>query len=249
MVSVAITNPGTGYTFTNAPVVVFDSPLSYSNVPVIYSSQSPSSNGREATVDIVVGQGSSIIDFEIVNQGYGYRDGDILTVAVGGTTGIPTNTSLAYDEFQIRVEDTYSDQFNAWSIGEFQVFDRLDSQFDGVTRSFKLTVNEEVISIKAAAGSNIEVEQTLLVFINDVLQKPNEGFTFSGGSVITFSEAPKGPIGGVQTGDTSKILFYKGSGSVDVTFTEVLKTIKVGDTLELNNNPEKGQPITLDPNF
>jgi len=246
VVSVAITNPGTGYTFTNAPVVVFDSPLSYSNVPVIYSSQSPSSNGREATIDIVVGQGSSIIDFEIVNQGYGYRDGDILTVAVGGTTGIPTNTSLAYDEFQIRVEDTYSDQFNAWSIGEFQVFDRLDSQFDGVTRSFKLTVNEEVISIKAAAGSNIEVEQTLLVFINDVLQKPNEGFTFSGGSVITFSEAPKGPVGGGQTGDTSKILFYKGSGSVDVTFTEVLKTIKVGDTLELNNNPEKGQPITLD---
>ena len=246
VVSVAITNPGTGYTFTNAPVVVFDSPLSYSNVPLIYSSESPSSNGREATVDIVVGQGSSVIDFEIRNQGYGYRDGDVLTVAIGGTTGIPTNTSLTYDEFQIRVEDTYSDQFNAWSIGEFQVFDRLDSQFDGSTKSFRLTINEEVVSIKAAVGSNIEVEQTLLVFINDILQKPNEGFTFSGGSVITFSEAPKGPVGGGQIGDTSKILFYKGAGSVDVKFTEVLKTVKVGDTLELNNNPEKGQNITLD---
>ena len=246
VISVEITNPGTGYTFTNAPVVVFDQPLSYSNVPVIYSSQSSSSVGREATVDIVVGQGSSIIDFKIVNQGYGYRNSDILTVAVGGTTGIPTNTSLPFNEFQIRVEDTYSDQFNAWSIGEFQVFDRLDSQFDGVTKSFKLTVNEEVISIKAAAGSNIEIEQTLLVFINDILQKPNEGFTFSGGSVITFSEAPKGPVGEDQTGDTSKILFYKGAGDTDVVFTEILKTVKVGDTLELNNNPEKGQPITLD---
>ena len=246
IVSVAITNPGTGYTFTNAPVVVFDPPLSYSNVPLIYSSESPSSQGQAATVDIVVGQGSSVIDFEIRNQGYGYQEGDVLTVAVGGTTGIPTNTSLTFDEFQITIEETYSDQFNAWSVGEFQVFDRLDSRFDGITKSFKLSINEEVVSIKSAPGSNIEVEQTLLVFINDVLQKPNEGFIFEGGSVITFSEAPKGPVGDNPTGDTSKILFYKGAGSVDVTLTNVLETVKVGDTLDLDNDPSRGQAVTLD---
>lgn len=249
VVSVTITNPGTGYTITNPPLVVFDSPLSYSNVPLIYSSQSPSSDGREATINIVVGQGSSIIDFEIINQGYGYREGDILTVAVGGTVGIPTNTSLTFEEFQITVDDTYSDQFNAWSIGEFQIFDRLDSQFDGVTKSFRLTINDEIVAIKSKPGSNIEIEQTLLVFINDVLQKPNEGFTFSGGSVITFNEAPKGATDGSINGDTSKILFYKGAGDVDVVFTEVQKTIKTGDTLDLDNNPEKGQGIIFDQDF
>ena len=240
IVSVAITNPGTGYTHTNPPVVVFDQPLSYSNIPLIYSSQSPSSEGRAATVDIVVGQGSSIIDFEIRDQGYGYRYGDVLTVAVGGTTGIPTNTSLTYDEFQINVEDVYFDQFNAWSIGQFEVFDKLDSQFDGTTKSFKLTINGEITTIKAEPGSNIDVEQTLLVFINDVLQKPNDGFTFNGGSIITFNEAP-------NNGDLSKIIFYKGAGDGDVLFSVgVIPTVKSGDTLKLNYNPEKGQEITLD---
>ena len=38
IVSVAITNPGTGYTHTNQPFVVFDDPLSYSNMRLLYSS-------------------------------------------------------------------------------------------------------------------------------------------------------------------------------------------------------------------
>ena len=39
IVSIAITNPGAGYTSTNPPYVVFDDPLSYSNIPLIYSSR------------------------------------------------------------------------------------------------------------------------------------------------------------------------------------------------------------------
>ena len=64
IVSVAITNPGTGYTSTEPPLVIFDDPLSYSNIPLVYSSSS-SGNGSGAKIDIVVGQGSSVIDFEI----------------------------------------------------------------------------------------------------------------------------------------------------------------------------------------
>lgn len=248
IVSVAITNPGVGYTFSNPPVVIFDDPLAYVNLPLIYSNSSPSQTGAEATIDIVVGQGSSVIDFEVNHQGYGYREGDILTVNLGGMTGIPTNTSLTYDEFQITIDKVYSDQFNGWSIGEFQVFDRLDSEFDGIKKSFKLLLNENPVSIKAAAGSNIEIEQTLLVFINDILQKPNESYIFEGGSLITFNEAPKGPVGFAQTGDTSKILFYRGNGDVDVVFTDIEETVKVGDTIKLNNDPSRGQGITLDQN-
>ena len=250
IVSVAITNPGTGYTFTNAPVVVFDEPLSYVNIPLIFSSSSPSGVGRSATADIVVGQGSSIIDFEVRDTGYGYREGEILTVALGGATGIPTDTTKTFDEFQITVDRVHTDSFAGWSIGQFQVFDRLDDQFDGTTKAFRLSVNEEIISIQSERGSNIELDQTLLVFINDVLQKPGEAYQFDGGSIITFSEAPKGSLVGYgNTGDTSKILFYKGAGDSDVIFTDIIETVKVGDLLKLSNNSDLNQPITLNQDF
>ena len=50
---------------------------------------------------------------------------------------------------------------------------------------------------------------------------------FNGGSIEEFTEAPK-------SGDTAKVLFYKGSGDVDVVFRDVLETVKVGDNLTLN---------------
>jgi hypothetical protein len=78
-----------GYTSTNPPYVIFDDPLSYSNLPLIYSSV-PLGVGTQATVNVVVGQGSSVIDFEIINTGYGYIEDQILTVPIGGPTGIPT---------------------------------------------------------------------------------------------------------------------------------------------------------------
>ncbi|MFL0774194.1 MAG: hypothetical protein AB8A39_05465, partial [Prochlorococcus sp.] len=43
--------------------VLFDDPLSYSNIPLIYSSSSVVGVGTSATIDIQVGQGSSVIDF------------------------------------------------------------------------------------------------------------------------------------------------------------------------------------------
>ena len=39
------------------------------------------------------------------------------------------------------------------------------------------------------------------------------------------------------------MLFYKGSGDIDVVFTDVIETVKNGDTLDINNNPEVGQTI------
>ena len=40
-----------------------------------------------------------------------------------------------------------------------------------------------------------------------------------------------------KVGDSSKVLFYKGSGDVDVVFTNVIETVKVGDTLDIDNLP------------
>ena len=75
------------------------------------------------------------------------------------------------------------------------------------------------------------------------------GYEFEGGSIITFSEAPRGAHlkdGNVAVGDSSKILFYKGAGAVDVVFRDVLETVKKGDQLDITYSPQKGQTVTLD---
>ena len=191
IVSVAITNPGTGYTSTNPPELVFDDPHSYDNIPVQYSSSGPTGAGKSATVNIVVGQGSSVIDFEFRYSGYAYGEGEILTVPVGGPTGIPTDSSASFEEFQITVDRIFTDNFNGWSVGQLQVLDKFDDLFNGVTRDFRLLLNTQPVSIQSSPGSSIEVDQTLLIFINDVLQEPGKGFVFTGGSTVEFTEPPK----------------------------------------------------------
>ena len=238
VIAVSITNPGSGYTSSNPPIVVFDDPLSYTDIPLIYSSSSSQGSGNESKADIVVGQGSSVIDFTIKNTGYGYGRGEILTVNVGGNSGIPTDISKPYSEFQIYVDETHTDGFSGWVLGELEVFDNIQDLFDGITKKFPLKLGGNPTTIRSARGSNIDVESTLLIFINDILQKPGEAYFFGGGSTIQFSEAPK-------EGDTCKILFYKGSGDVDVVFRDTLETVKVGDNLTLNYESGFGQGIGL----
>jgi hypothetical protein len=226
IVSIAITNPGTGYTSTNPPEVIIDPPLSYSEIPLIYSNSSVSGSGVNAVANIIVGQGSSVIDFELVNLGYGYEQEQILTVAIGGTAGIPTTGSASFREFQLSIEKTNSDKFSGWSIGELKVLDNYDALFDGSRTQFPILDSGSLISIRPSLGSPINVQDVLLIFINDILQIPGDGYIFNGGSVITFTEAPK-------SGDTSKILFYKGSGSIDVISRNILETVKEGDELTI----------------
>jgi hypothetical protein len=235
IVSVAITNPGSGYTSTNQPFVVFDDPLSYSNMDLVYSSSSATGFGTHATANVVVGQGSSVIDFEIVNSGYGYGNGQILTVAIGGTTGIPTTSSYSGNEFQLTIDEVHVDEFTGWSVGTLDVLDRVDEFVDGVRKDFPLTKAGSIVSIVAAKGSKINVEDVILVFLNNTLQVPGEGYTFDGGSTVVFTEAPK-------VGDNINILFYKGSGDTDVIFRNIIETVKKGDTLQLNSDRSVGQP-------
>jgi hypothetical protein len=237
IVSVAITNPGAGYTSSNPPFVIFDSPLSYDNIPLVYSSSRPSGVGTGAKVSIVVGQGSSVIDFEITNFGYNYGSDQILTVETGGLAGIPTDPTKPFSEFHINVKSVISDSFAGWNIGQLEVLDKIENKFNGLRRNFTLSKDGSPVTIKSKKGSNIDVQATLLVFLNNILQVPGEGYTLSGGSVITFAEPPKPIVDGIEgTGDTCKILFYKGSGDVDVQLLDVIETVKVGDTLTIDDN-------------
>ena len=51
--------------------------------------------GTGAKVDVKVGQGSSVIEFELVSGGFGYGESEELRLSIGGTTGIQNYIELA----------------------------------------------------------------------------------------------------------------------------------------------------------
>ncbi len=229
---VAITISKGGYSQVDPPFVIIDEPLSYTNIPLEYSSESVAGVGTNATVDIVVGQGSSVIDFRLNCTGSAYREGEILTIPYGGPTGIQTDTTTYYNEFQLTVQEQFTDKFTGWSLGTLEALDDWDALFDGQTVTFPLRRTGDDISIRTSKGSKIDIDHVLLIFINDILQVPGKAYTFEGGSLVTMMEPPK-------AGDLSKIIFYKGSGPIDVLTKEILETVKEGDdlTIERGSNP------------
>ena len=237
-ISTDVTVTYTGAGFTSSSYVVVDNPLSYTNMDLVYSSSSVTGFGTHATADIVVGQGSSVIDFEIVNSGYGYGNDQILTIPVGGLTGIPTTSSYSGNEFQLTIDEVHVDDFSGWSIGTLESLDRIDEYIDGTRKDFTLTQSGSIISIVAARGSKINVQDVLLIFVNKILQVPGKAYTFNGGSTVVFTEAPK-------IGDTVSILFYKGSGDNDVIFRNVIETVKKGDTVQIKSDRSIGQASYL----
>ena len=138
-------------------------------------------------------------------------------------------TTLDFEEFNFYITQTQTDQFTGWTIGDLQVVDDISSQFNGDTTRFAIKFNGVRTSIKSAKGSLIDVQATLLVFINDVLQVPGESYVFPGGSTLRFTEAPK-------LGDSCKIIFYRGTGDIDVEFVDILETVSPGDLLTIGGD-------------
>lgn len=237
IVAITTSYEGVNLDQNNPPLIVIDKPLPYGGIPLVYADGS-NGIGTGARVDVTVGQGSSVINFEIISGGFGYGNGETLRLAIGGTTGIQTTGSSDFAHFEINVTDVYRDTFNGFTIGELDVFDKLDDEFDGKTTKFPLKIANSQFAIEVEKGSEIDITQTLIVTINDILQVPNDAYKFNGGSIIEFTEPPK-------KGDTSKIIFYKGTPDVDVTFVDILETVKIGDTLQLKNDAIRGQDFGL----
>jgi hypothetical protein len=281
IVSVTLTNFGSGFFSDNIPEILIDAPLNYESIPLVYSSSSQSGIGTGAKIDVVVGQGSSVISYEIREYGYGYKTGDILTLPLGddnggleGLTnfdfqiisenqiinpGITTtfegpavvddnilifvdddavliigdnNYISAVNEFQIFVDSVYKDKFSAWSFGELEVFDSPENLFNGIRKTFPLRINGVQKSIIGDATTDLQA--ALIIFVNGILQIPGESYIFEGGSSITFIDAPQGNLEGTEeTGDTCKILFYRGTKDIDVVDVDILETIKRGDDVRL----------------
>ena len=230
--SVTITNGGgSGFSSTSPPDLEFDRPLNYENMRLVGSS-----TGIGASVSVRVGAASSVIAFQITNYGYNYRIGDVLTIEEGGQAGILTDANLVVKDFALTVEDTFNDSFSGFTFGELEKLNSFDDLFDGDRKTFNLTktvgATATPITLRSAKGSPIKVEYNCLIFLNDILQIPFESYVFSGGSQITFSEAPK-------SDDKVRIYYYRGSEH-DVVEVDILETVKPGDKLTINKYPDIG---------
>ena len=145
----------------------------------------------------------------------------------------------SYSQFELTVDRIFASKFSGWNVGEFIVLDKVDPFFNGARRLFPLSVNGDSISFFAKSNSGINLQSNLLVFVNDILQTPGEGYQFTGGSTIRFTEAPKGGIAGFTTeGDKAKIFMYTGTQDIDVRTVDVLPSVKVGDEVQLYSNQD-----------
>ena len=222
---------GSGYSASNPPLVTVEAPAPYRNLSLV------GGNGSGAKMDVVVGTGGSIVNFNMSDRGSGYEVGDVLSL-----TGIPFNTvGIGTSNFVVTVVNKYQDKFAGWTFGQLLELDDFSNQFNGFRKSFLLTrttVNKEYYSIVAKQGSGIILANNLLIFLNDVLQKPNVDYVFTSGTRLEFKEAPK-------PGSNFRIYFYTGS-SADFREIDVDESIKPGDRLRLqqqNRIPSQNQRI------
>lgn len=223
--SLTIINPGVGYTSRVLPEVRINAPQNYYNLNLEYAS-GYTGMGTGAKCSVIVGNGSSIISFELNNLGIGYSVGDVLVVP-----GISTNPyASSFEEFRVNVLETFTDRFSGWYPGQFIQFDDIAPFFNGVKKKFTLTVTnfgqKQILSLKANP-EDVIITNNLFVFVNDVLQVPGESYSFTGTRLI-FTEAPK-------FGSKCDVIFFRGS-DLDVEQIDPPRTIKEGDFIQIDEN-------------
>ena len=219
--------PGAGYTHTNVPQLVFDSPYGYDDIKLVSAN-----TGIGASITIVVSAAGSVSEPVLTNTGYGYTVGETLTIS-----GIPSREP--HIPAQFTVTSTSDDKFAGWALGKFQILDDFSDEFNGSKTQFTLTENGTAVSIEKPNGNPISLDDVLLIFINDVLQKPGVAYNFTGGTQIRFTEPP-------ADGASLQVLFYRGTDA-DVGTAEAIETIMKGDTITINTPPDNKAILTQDP--
>ena len=195
-------------------------PLSnYSNIPL-----SGSVAGVGASVSFDVDEYGSVRNLKFTNFGYNYKVGEILKPS-GTNAGVG---QVEDDKLHIKINEIAKDSFNAWNIGILDKLDDISSKVNGIRKTFSLTKNGQRVSLDADSQYEIELSQNLLIFINDVLQKPNSSYKFKNGSIITFTEP-------IPTGSNVKIYFYKGYYG-DTVLNQNVSRLKIGDSIKLNQD-------------
>ena len=168
----------------------------------------------------IVGVGSTTVSFQVglspVNRRYDHK--------FAGAAFLPTS---------FKVKHTMDDDFSGWVLGKLQILDDFSDDFDGARTVFTLSEDGAAISFEKDIGVPVIIQNSLLIFLDDVLQEPGKAYTYSGGTQIAFTEPPK-------KGAKLQILFYRGTDS-DVGTLTATPSLKTGDIVEVNSNPEAGQ--------
>ena len=207
---------GTGYNAQFPPTIEVGIATGYTNLSVTGGS------GNGFKVDALVGSGGGIIGFDLKDRGFGYKNGEVLTVQ-----GIPFRAGVSTSPFTLTIKSTIDDKFAGFSFGQLVPLDDFSVEFNGAKKSFVLTktvLTKDIVSI-ISLDTSIDVTNNLLIFLNDVLQQPGQNYSLEGGSVVNFVEPPKG-------GSKLQVLFFRG-GNQDIEALNPIKTVKVGDKLQL----------------
>jgi hypothetical protein len=233
-----VSSAGSNYT---QPILDIDDP-SYGNLEVIGVSRLGVGQTTEVGVNMRVsvdvgpalnrvGVGSTLFEvskFEVSREGYGFQNGDVLTVV-----GLVTDKSLSepLEKFQLYVLDTYKDSVAAWQFGELNRIDDLKPYQNGKRLQYPLYYQTELLSFQKDTENSdsldIDFNSLLVIFVNGILQKPGYAYEFNGGSSFRFTTAPK-------PNDDVKVFFYVGTRGEDSSRIDVNETIKVGDILKIN---------------
>ena len=169
-----------------------------------------------------------VTDFKISRPGYGFQVGDVFK-----PVGIVTDGRLSspINDFEITVLQTFTDQIASWEVGEFDYIDSVKDLQDGVRRRFPLYFSGQLLSFETNKNdkdsSLIDLNNLLLIYVNNVLQVPGEGYDFTGGTSFTFTTAP-------DPGDNVVIFFYNGTKNVDSFNVDVSESVKIGDIVDLD---------------
>jgi len=172
-----------------------------------------------------------VTDFKISRPGYGFEVGDVFK-----PVGLVTDGRLAnpISDFEITVLQTFTDKIASWEVGEFDYIDSIKDLQDGIRRRFPLYFSGQLLSFETNKNdrdsSLIDLGNLLLIYVNNVLQVPGEGYEFTGGTSFIFSTAP-------DPEDSVVIFFYNGTKNVDSVSVNVAETVKVGDIVKLDSSP------------
>ena len=133
----------------------------------------------------------------------------------------------AFKASTFTVKHTMDDEFVGWVFGKLQVLDDFSNEFNGSKTVFTLREDSTAISFEKDIGNPIIIQNSLLIFIDDVLQEPGTSYVYNGGTQIEFLEPPK-------AGSSLQILFYRGTDS-DVGTLTATPTLKTGDKVSIVN--------------
>ena len=236
--SFEVSSGGTGYVNPQ----IFVSEPSYDNLSITGISRvglgatTDTGIGFKVSVDIGAGSttgiGSTYFEmknFKILNNGYGFKIGDVFT-PVGLVTDYRLTSPIS--QLQFKVLETYNDNFAVFQYGEFDYIDSIKNYQDGMRVRFPLFYQGDLISFESGSDeiSDEKLQNLLVVILNGIIQDPGSSYTFEGGTSFVFKEPPKPE-------DNIDIYFYRGTrGTDDRLVTNIIPSLEVGDTVQVYKN-------------